>query len=298
MTKLLVVGAGPAGVAAALMASSLGMRTTLIEAGQVGEKLQAIGALENVPGGWSKGAELAEGLATDVERLQAGGRCALVHGQVERIVGTDDQVEVVLASGGTLVGNAAVVATGVHSLRTQDVDWIDASAELTLPPLWRTSAGELEAARHTVVLGGDRPLGTWLRAHPHAAVELEVLYPAVDAYKIAEVAEDPRVRAYEIEHVVAQTSVDGVHLTVEQTVGGLLTVTADVVLGNMGSKPAVPDGDLVRGPDGYCPPTVQHPRILIAGDLRSARFQRIASAQGSGAEAVLAHYYRAVDAPN
>ncbi|MFE5550185.1 hypothetical protein ACFQ71_41530 [Streptomyces sp. NPDC056534] len=43
--------------------------------------------------------------------------------------------------------------------------------------------------------------------------------------------------------------------------------------------------------NGYCPPEMQHPRIFIAGDLRSGRFQRITTAQGSGAEAALAYYY-------
>ena len=36
------------------------------------------------------------------------------------------------------------------------------------------------------------------------------------------------------------------------------------------------------------------PRIRTAGDLRAAQFQRIATGQGSGAEAVLAAYYATV----
>lgn len=41
----------------------------------------------------------------------------------------------------------------------------------------------------------------------------------------------------------------------------------------------------------YCPPIGQHPRIIVAGDLRSARFQRIMTALGSGSEAALHAYY-------
>lgn len=52
-------------------------------------------------------------------------------------------------------------------------------------------------------------------------------------------------------------------------------------------------GDLVRDTDGYCPPAGQHPRITVAGDLRSARFQRIMTAMGSGSEAALRAYYAA-----
>lgn len=80
---------------------------------------------------------------------------------------------------------------------------------------------------------------------------------------------------------------DGVHRT----------VTADAVFLSLGSAPAVPPGDLIRGPDGYCPPTDQYPRVIVAGDLRSARFQRIMTALGSGSEAALRAYYASRDLP-
>lgn len=41
------------------------------------------------------------------------------------------------------------------------------------------------------------------------------------------------------------------------------------------------------------PREAQPLRILTAGDLRSAHFQRIVTTQGSGAEAALARYYQA-----
>lgn len=55
----------------------------------------------------------------------------------------------------------------------------------------------------------------------------------------------------------------------------------------LGGYTTAPPGDLARGADGYCPPTDQHPRIIVAGGLRSARFQRIMTALGSGSEAAL-----------
>ncbi|CAO0834046.1 hypothetical protein SMICM17S_06276 [Streptomyces microflavus] len=61
-TDVLVVGAGPSGMAAAVMAGSLNLRTVIVEAGAVGGKLHVIGALENVPGNWSTGPQLAEAL--------------------------------------------------------------------------------------------------------------------------------------------------------------------------------------------------------------------------------------------
>ncbi|MFI0915333.1 hypothetical protein [Streptomyces abikoensis] len=71
-----------------------------------------------------------------------------------------------------------------------------------------------------------------------------------------------------------------------------LGYSAWAVLCNLGSKPAVVPG-LVVGTEGYCPPDQQHPRVLVAGDLKGARMQRIAVAMGDGARAALEPYYRA-----
>ncbi|MFD5426372.1 FAD-dependent oxidoreductase [Streptomyces sp. NPDC127084] len=289
---VLVVGAGPAGVAAAVMAASLNLRTVVVEAGQVGGKLHTIGALQNVSGNWSTGPQLAEALAADLMRLQKAGRCSVVRSRAARVNGHDDRAELTLEDGQVLSAQAVVVATGVAALTPSDTDWVSAPAQLTAPPLWRTVPEEL--GERTYVLGGDRPLGTWLRAHPHAPNNLHVLCPPTDDYKVAEVSEDGRIRLVPISNVVlSQPSYgDGWIVEVEDRHGERKSYVATSVLSNIGSKPAALKG-LTADTDGYCPPEKQHPRIWSAGDLRSGRFQRIATAQGSGAEAVLAHYYSA-----
>ncbi|MFF3390656.1 pyridine nucleotide-disulfide oxidoreductase, partial [Streptomyces sp. NPDC002669] len=45
------------------------------------------------------------------------------------------------------------------------------------------------------------------------------------------------------------------------------------------------------------PPATQHPHLIVAGDLRSAHYQRIQTALGSGSEAALRAYYTARDLP-
>jgi hypothetical protein len=76
--------------------------------------------------------------------------------------------------------------------------------------------------------------------------------------------------------------------------GERTTYAAHTLVGNLGSKPVALNG-LEEAGDGYCPAEYQHKRIRVAGDLRSARFQRIATAQGSGAEAVLSLFYDNVE---
>ncbi|MFJ9855270.1 FAD-dependent oxidoreductase [Streptomyces sp. NPDC101150] len=290
---VLVVGAGPAGVAAAMMAASLNLRTVVVEAGPVGGKLHVINALENVPGSWSTGPQLAKALASDLARLQQAGRCVVMEARAVGVNGHDDRAELALEDGRVLTAQVIVVATGVAALASSDVDWVGAPAQFSASPLWRTIPEDL--AGQTYVLGGDRPLGTWLRAHPKVPTTLHVLCPPADDYKVTEVAGDDRIRLVPVSHVALSQPAygDGWTVEVKDRHGARKTFAATTVLSNLGNKPAALEG-LTRGEDGYCPPERQHPRIRIAGDLRSARYQRVATAQGAGAEAVLAFYYSTV----
>ncbi|MFG2532745.1 FAD-dependent oxidoreductase [Streptomyces sp. NPDC048516] len=291
MNDLIVIGAGPAGCAAAVMAASLGQHVTVVETDKVGGKLHQISALENVPGAWATGPALAQALAADLARIQHSGRCTLIEGRAISVAGHDDRAEAVLKDGQVLAAAAVIVATGVAAVTPATADWIAAPDGLDLPPLWRARPEELRG--RTYVLGGDRPLGTWLRSHPGVTRRLHVLYPAADHYKTDEVRGDDRVRLSLADRVTVarERYGDGYEVVVEGP-EGRRTFAVDTLVSNLGSLPAALDG-LVQDPVGYCPPTEQHPRILTAGDLRSGRFQRIVTAQGSGAEAALERYYAA-----
>ncbi|APE26770.1 FAD-dependent oxidoreductase [Streptomyces venezuelae] len=287
---VLVVGAGPAGVAAALMATSLSMKVVVVEADSVGGKLWTIGALENVSGNWTTGPQLAEALAADLSRLEQAGRCSLIPSRAVLVKGYSDRAEVLLADAQVLTAQAVVVGTGVTAMTPADTDWISAAPSLSTPPLWRAAPEQI--GPRTYVLGGDRPLGTWLRAHPQSSATLHVLAPATDDYKLTEVSGDDRVRVVPVSHVAISEARHGTDfiVEVENRGGERNTYVATAVLSNLGNRPAALEG-LAVDEGGYCPPEMQHPRIFIAGDLRSGRFQRITTAQGSGAEAALAYYY-------
>lgn len=288
--NVLVVGAGPAGVAAALMATSLNMKVLVVEADSVGGKLQTIGALENVSGNWTTGPQLAEALAADLSRLEQAGRCSLIRSRAVAVKGHSDRAEVRLANAQVLTAQAVVVGTGVTAMTPADTDWISAVPSLSTPPLWRAKPDQI--GPRTYVLGADRPLGTWLRSHPQSSATLHVLAPPTDDYKLAEVSGDDRVRVVPVSRVVVSQTHPGADfiVAVENRHGERSSYAATAVLSNLGNRPAALDG-LAVGEGGYCPPEMQRPRIFIVGDLRSGRFQRITTAQGSGAEAALAYYY-------
>ncbi|MEU9846900.1 FAD-dependent oxidoreductase [Streptomyces sp. NPDC047985] len=294
-TDLIIIGGGPAGCAAARMAASVGMRSILIEPDRLCRNLYRIPALNNVLGGYTSGPELADSIvaelkSTELCRLELGRHVTALHAD-------DDQVTATVDASTRLTAPYAIVATGVGPLQPRDVTWITAPDSLTLPPLWQAEADDAEG-RTLLVLGGDRPIGTFLRAHPDTDTRLLVAYPAADAYKIEEIREDPRVTLLPIEHLTLDRG-EGASVSAEAVGqgGARQTTTADAAYLSIGNAPTAPPGDLTRGADGYCPPTDQHPRVIVAGDLRSARFQRIMTALGSGSEAALHAYYAARELP-
>lgn len=289
-TDLIVVGAGPAGTAATLMGVSLGMRVRLIEQNtQIGGKLRHIGALDNVPGNWRTGPDLAAAYAEDLERIAPTNLLHRTTGTVTTVTADNEQAHAQLADGTRYSAAALIAATGVTTLSPDDVDWIDMPIRSRPAPLWRTGPAELAEA--VWLLGADRPLGTWLRAHPNARCTLNVLCPPADDYKAVEVADDPRVNLVRCREVLITDSRNSKwKITAWDRSGVPRQYIAGTVLCNLGNQPAAVTG-LGQGDDGYCPPELQHPRLLTAGDLRSARFQRIVTAQGSGAQAALARYY-------
>lgn len=288
-TDLLVVGGGPAGCAAALMAASVTMRSVVIEAERVCHSLHRIPVLNNVLGGFAGGPELADAIAADLKRTEL---CRLEQGRgVTEVRHFDDHVAVTLDCGRSLTAPYAVLATGVGPLQPTDADWISRTTNVSLPPLWDADPVSLEG-RTVLALGADRPLGTFLRANPHTSVRFLVPHPTEDDYKTEEVAHDPRVTLIPLTHLsLVPASGPSVVADVTDRQGVRRAWRADVALLNIGSVPAPPEGDLVPDASGYCPPSLQHPRITTAGDLRSPRFQRVMTATGSGAEAALWAYY-------
>jgi thioredoxin reductase (NADPH)/alkyl hydroperoxide reductase subunit F len=295
-TDLIIVGGGPAGCAAALMAASVGMRSVLIEADALCTKLQHIAAITNVVGGHTSGPELAAAIAKDVTHT---GLCTVELGErATEINALDHHVTVTLDSGPRLTAPYAVVATGVGPLAVEDASWLTVADGVALPTLWGAKAPQTRPGC-LLVLGADRPLGTFLRAHPAREATVLVAYPPQDDYKVDEVRNDPRVTLLPVASLSVRAGEDSA-LTAEWTdrQGHTSTRTADAAYLNLGSAPTPPTGTITRDSTGYCPPDHQHPRILTAGDLRSARYQRIMTATGSGSEAALRAYYALQSLPS
>ncbi|AGP55546.1 FAD-dependent oxidoreductase [Streptomyces rapamycinicus] len=313
-TDLLIVGGGPAGCAAAVMAASVGMRSVLIESGDA-----LCGALRRIPVvrnvlTVTNGPDLAAAIEADLAqcdlcRVELGRRATLIDAFDDRVEVTVEPAESVesvepretLEAAGSdraprsrLTAPYVVVATGVGPLGPEGAGWLGGAAGRALPQLWEADPAAIDD-RTVLVLGADRPLGTVARAHPELKARFVVAYPPEDSYKTEEIRRDPRVELVAVRRLELGPGPGSASAPVTAEAGTLggerRTLTADLVFLNLGSAPAPPAGAVATDRSGYCPPGSQHPRVFTAGDLRSVRFQRIATAMGSGGEAALGAYY-------
>jgi thioredoxin reductase (NADPH) len=154
---LIVVGAGPAGLAAAVYGSSEGLRTLLIERETPGGQAGTSSRIENYlgfPKGLS-GADLARRATAQASRFGA----EILSAQEVVSIGLRDAYrEVTLADGSELACKALVIATGV-SVRKLDVPGIDAVTGAGV----YYGAARTEAANymdeHVFVVGGANSAG-------------------------------------------------------------------------------------------------------------------------------------------
>ncbi|MEE4595446.1 FAD-dependent oxidoreductase [Streptomyces sp. DSM 41524] len=304
-TDLLIVGGGPAGCAAAVMAASVGMRSVLIESGDaLCGALRRIPVVRNVLTA-TNGPDLAAAIEADLAqcdqcRVELGRRATLIDAFDDRVEVTVEAVEPAGSPGSDRAGESrltapyVVVATGVGPLGPERAGWLGGAAGRALPQLWEAEPDAIDD-RTVLVLGADRPLGTVARAHPELQAHFVVAYPPEDAYKTEEVRRDPRVELVAVRRLELGPGPGSasapVTAAVETVEGERRALAADLAFLNLGSAPAPPAGAVASDRSGYCPPGSQHPRVFTAGDLRSVRFQRIATAMGSGGEAALGAYY-------
>lgn len=112
MVDLIVIGAGPAGLTAALYASRAGASVLVLDGGAPGGKLNLTAEIENYPGVMQKGSELAYSMYEQC--LSFGAKYE--YGEVNRIEDKGDH-KVVYAGNQEYTGRYVFIATGTKERR-------------------------------------------------------------------------------------------------------------------------------------------------------------------------------------
>lgn len=137
---LVVVGAGPGGLAAAVYAASEGLSTVVVDALATGGQAATSSQIENYlgfPAGIS-GAELADRAVVQARKF---GAAFSIPGEATSLTHADGYHVVGLAEGEDLVAHAVVVATGCATGVSTSPGWIDSSAAASTTPLRSSRPG-------------------------------------------------------------------------------------------------------------------------------------------------------------
>ena len=106
---VIIIGAGPAGLTAAIYASRANLKTLIIEAGTCGGKLYKTHQIENYPGvERTGGSDLADQLVKHSQEFGA----TIQSGEVTKIENENGLKKVCLADGTSLDAKAVIIATG------------------------------------------------------------------------------------------------------------------------------------------------------------------------------------------
>jgi thioredoxin reductase (NADPH) len=314
---LVVVGGGPAGLAAAVYGASEGLKTVMVEREAPGGQAGQSSRIENYlgfPAGLS-GSDLARRATDQARRL--GAELLTVQEAVGlRAEGAARLIE--LSGGGVLSASCVLVASGV-SYRQLDVPGF---AELTGAGIYYGAAmteARACADQHVVVIGGANSAGQaavyfgGYAARVTMLVRAASLEKSMSHYLIEQIAARPNIEVRTSSSAVAAEAQDGRLQRLRiQGPDGEETLAADACFVFIGASPCTDwlEGVLARDERGFIlagrdaqtdgwplrrePYVLEStlPGVFVAGDVRARSVKRVASAVGEGSMAVsLIHEY-------
>ncbi len=317
---LVIVGGGPAGLAAAVYGASEGLRTVMVEREAPGGQAGMSSRIENYlgfPTGLS-GSDLAR-RATDQARRLGAELLTVQDARALRAEGAGRFVE--LTGGGTLSANTVLIASGVAYRKLEAPGF----AELTGAGIYYGAAlTEARACKdqHVVVIGGANSAGQAAVYFSGWAGKVTMLVrgagleSSMSQYLIEQIAKLENVEVRTRSQAVAAQGDDGRlrTLTIRDGDGEERDEQVDACFVFIGAAPRTDwladvvardeRGFILAGADAQAAgwPLRRDPYLLessvpgvfVAGDVRARSIKRVASAVGEGSMAVsLIHEYLA-----
>ena len=317
---LVIVGGGPAGLAAAVYGASEGLRTVMVEREAPGGQAGQSSRIENYlgfPAGLS-GSDLAR-RATDQARRLGAELLTIKDATALRVEGSGRIVE--LSGGGALSASCVIVASGV-SYRQLDAPGFTACTGSGI--YYGAALTEARACtdQHVVVIGGANSAGqaavyfSGYASKVSMLVRADSLAKSMSHYLIEQIAALPNIDVRTGAEAIAAESEDGRlrALRIRDASGAETLEEVDACFVFVGAAPRTDwlEGVVARDERGFIlagtevrergwplkrDPYVLEtsvPGVFVAGDVRARSIKRVASAVGEGSMAVsLIHEYLA-----
>jgi thioredoxin reductase (NADPH) len=315
---LLVVGAGPAGLAAAVYGASEGLSTVVVDAVAAGGQAGTSTRIENYlgfPGGIS-GMELAERAILQARKF---GARLQVPSTVVSFCEHEDHYRVRCDRGGEVDARAVVIATGA-SYRKLDVPRIDELAGLGVYYAATPMEADMCSGSAVAIVGGGNSAGQAAMflsrqvSHVSLIIRGPDLARTMSRYLIDQIDRTPNIEVLtgtQVVELIGERGLDAVTLqngngnTARLDVGALFVfIGADAGTGWVSDDVGLDDkgfvltgNQLASQPDGPVAPLALETSaagVFAVGDVRSGSIKRVASAVGEGSMAVrMVHEYLA-----
>jgi thioredoxin reductase (NADPH) len=316
---LVIVGGGPAGLAAAVYGASEGLKTIMVEREGPGGQAGQSSRIENYlgfPAGLS-GSELTQRATTQARRLGAE-LLTLKDTTGLRAEGSGRIVE--LSGGGKLSASTVLIASGVSYRQLNAPGFAELTGQGIYYGAAVTDAREC-VDQHVVVIGGANSAGqaaVYLSAHASRVTMLvrgDSLEKSMSRYLIEQIEALDNVEVRTRSEAVAAEGDGRLRaLRIRSSDGSESVEPVDACFVFIGARPLTDwlEGVLARDERGFIlagldvkgdgwplqrdplPLETSVPGVFVAGDVRARSIKRVASAVGEGSMAVsLVHQYLA-----
>jgi thioredoxin reductase (NADPH) len=312
-----VVGAGPAGLAAAVGASSEGLRTVVVEHEAIGGQAGTSSMIRNYPG-FSQGISGAKLTQEIWRQAWTFGTTFLYMRQVQSLSAENGHYRLALSDGSVLTSRTVLIATGATYRRLGIPRLEDLQGRGVFYGAAASEAPAM-AGRSVFVAGGGNSAGQAALHLAKWAKKVTVLVrgpslaDSMSDYLIRQIGAAPNVDVRYRVQVADGTGTGTGHLqslTLQYIASGVQrTVPADALFVLIGSQPRtdwlgqavarnrwgflLTGGDLPAGtghrrPHGRPPLPLETslPGVFAAGDVREGSVARVASAVGEGAAVI------------
>jgi thioredoxin reductase (NADPH) len=306
---VVVVGAGPAGLAAAVYASSEGLRALVVEHESIGGQAGSSARIRNYLG-FSRGVTGAELAQRAYQQAWVFGTSFVLTRRVGRLDVGEDGFVVSIVDGPEIEARSVVLAMGVSYRRLG----IPALEELIGTGVFygaSSSEAQLFTGGHVFVVGGANSAGqaavylSRYAARVTLVVRGQTLATTMSQYLLDEIESKANIEVRFSTQVVGGGGDDRLERLVLRDDSGDRTVEADALFVLIGALPNTDwlPPDVVRDQYGFVLTGAgEHmfetsvPGVFAIGDVRSGSVKRVASAVGEGSVVIqqVHHYLEAL----
>lgn len=299
---IVVVGAGPAGLASSVYGASEGLRTLTVEDTAIGGQAGTSSRIENYLGFSTgiSGSDLA--FQAEIQAIKFGARVTVPRRAVSLARRDDGDFRIELDDGTSVVARAVILANGVQYRRLP----LDGLEGLEGAGVYY-AATELEArfcaGSDVVIVGGANSAGqaamylSRTASCTHVVVRGDGLSETMSSYLSSRILDDARIEVWtrtEVSAVGGEGQLERVTLRNRET-GEETTMDVGALFIMIGAQPNTDwlhgfleldeKGFIVTGRDGD-PFVTSEPGVYAVGDIRSGSVKRVASAVGEGSVVV------------